>query len=116
MKAGGDAAWPPLGLPQQTGEITASGLDRLVDAWVVSEGVGFRKPEPGIFHAAADIVGASLEDAWMIGDRDDADILGAHRLGLRSSWLHLGRTWSQADYAPTHIADTVAAAIKHAAG
>jgi putative hydrolase of the HAD superfamily len=103
-------------VPQQTGKITASGLDRLVDAWVVSEGVGFRKPEAGIFLAAADIVGASLEDAWMIGDRDDADILGAHRLGLRSSWLHLGRNWSQADYEPTHIADSVAEAIKHAAG
>lgn len=102
-------------VPQQTGKITASGLDRLVDAWVVSEGVGSRKPEPGIFHAAAEAVGASLDDAWMIGDRDDADILGAHRLGLRSAWLHLGRTWSQPAYAPTHIADSVAEAIKHAA-
>jgi putative hydrolase of the HAD superfamily len=102
-------------VPQQTGKITASGLDRLVDAWVVSEGVGSRKPEPGIFHAAAEAVGASLDDAWMIGDRDDADILGAHRLGLRSSWLRLGRTWPQPTYAPTHIADSVAEAIKHAA-
>jgi nicotinamidase-related amidase len=37
-------------VPQQTGTITASGLDGLVDGWVVSEGVGSRKPEPGIFH------------------------------------------------------------------
>lgn len=103
-------------VPQQTGKITASGLDRLVDAWVVSEGVGSRKPEPGIFHAAAEAVGATVDGARMIGDRDDADILGAHRLGLRSAWLHLGRTWSQPDYAPTHIADTVAEAIKHAVG
>jgi putative hydrolase of the HAD superfamily len=51
----------------------------------------------------------------MIGDRDDADILGAHRLGLRSVWLHLGRDWAQTEYAPTHIADSVAEAIKHAA-
>ncbi|MCC3764925.1 HAD family hydrolase [Glycomyces sp. TRM65418] len=103
-------------VPQQTGKITASGLDRLVDAWVVSEGVGSRKPEPGIFHAAAAAVGAGLDGAWMIGDRDDADILGAHRLGLQSAWLHLGRTWSRTAYASTHIADSVAEAIKHAAG
>jgi putative hydrolase of the HAD superfamily len=100
---------------QQTGKIIASGLDRLVDATVVSEGVGSRKPEPGIFHAAAEAVGASLEGAWMIGDRDDADILGAHRLGLRSAWLHLGRTWVQEDYTPTQISDSVAEAIKYAA-
>ncbi|MFG3339807.1 HAD family hydrolase [Glycomyces sp. NPDC048151] len=100
---------------QQQGKITAAGLDRLVDATVVSEGVGSRKPEPGIFHAAAEAVGASLDGAWMIGDRDDADILGAHRLGLRSVWLHLGRAWSQTDYAPTRTADSVAEAIKHAA-
>lgn len=101
-------------VPQQTGKITAAGLDGLVDAWVVSEGVGSRKPEPGIFHAAAAAVGASIEDAWMIGDRDDADILGAHRLGLQSVWLHLGRAWSQMEYAPTRIADSVAEAIGQA--
>lgn len=102
-------------VPQQTGKVTASGLDRLVDATVVSEGVGSRKPEAGIFRAAAEAVGASLDGAWMIGDRDDADILGAHRLGLRSVWIHLGREWSQTDYQPTHTADSVAEAIKHAA-
>lgn len=51
----------------------------------------------------------------MIGDRDDADILGAHRLGLRSSLLLLGCIWSRSDYEPTHIADFVAEAIKYAA-
>jgi putative hydrolase of the HAD superfamily len=102
-------------VPQQTGKVTASGLDRLVDATVVSEGVGSRKPEAAIFHAAAEAVGASLYGAWMIGDRDDADILGAHRLGLHSVWLHLGRQWSQADYAPTHAVGSVAEAIKLAA-
>lgn len=100
---------------QQTGKVVAAGLDRLVDATVVSEGAGSRKPEPGIFHAAAEAVGASLDGAWMIGDRDDADILGAHRLGLRSVWLHLGRVWAQSDYAPTNTADSVAEAVKHAA-
>ncbi|WP_205324883.1 HAD family hydrolase [Glycomyces sp. YM15] len=100
---------------QQLGKVTASGLDRLVDATVVSEGAGSRKPEPGIFHAAAEAAGEPLEGAWMIGDRDDADILGAHRLGLRSVWLHLGREWAQSEYAPTHTADAVVEAIKYAA-
>ncbi len=96
-------------------KIRNAGLDRLVDASIASEAVGVDKPEPAIFHAAAAAVGGSLDDAWMIGDRDDADILGAHRLGVPSVWLHLGRDWAPADYRPTHIADSVVDAIEHAA-
>ncbi|GAA1687482.1 hypothetical protein GCM10009830_38850 [Glycomyces endophyticus] len=99
----------------QTGKIRNAGLDRLVDAVVVSETVGADKPDPAIFHAAAAAVDGTLDDAWMIGDRDDADILGAHRLGVPSVWLRLGREWAPADYRPTHTADTVTEAIDHAA-
>ncbi|GAA2310129.1 hypothetical protein GCM10009853_079500 [Glycomyces scopariae] len=99
----------------QTGKIRNAGLDRLVDAAIVSEAVGADKPEPAVFHAAAAAVHGTLEDAWMIGDRDDTDILGAHRLGVPSVWLHLGRTWAPADYRPTHTADTIVEALDHAA-
>ncbi|RRR98765.1 HAD family hydrolase [Glycomyces terrestris] len=102
-------------VPSQTGKIRNAGLDRLVDASIVSGAIGTDKPEPAVFHAAAAAVGGSLADAWMIGDRDDADILGAHRLGVPSVWLHLGRTWTAPDYRPTHTADTVVEAIDHAA-
>lgn len=99
---------------QQTGKIRHAGLDTLVDGWVVSEGVGAKKPEPAIFHAAAELAGTDLTGAWVIGDRDDADIAGAHALGLSSVWLHLGRAWTQNAYAPTRVADTVAEAIGYA--
>ncbi|WP_322633466.1 HAD family hydrolase [Glycomyces albidus] len=97
----------------QTAKIRNAGLDRHVDAAIVSEAVGADKPEPAIFHAAAAAVDGSLEDAWMIGDRDDADILGAHRLGVPSVWLHLGREWARADYRPTHTAGSIVEAIDH---
>ena len=100
---------------QQEGKIRTSGLDALVDGWVVSEGVGYRKPEAGIFHAAAALVGEPLDGAWVIGDRDDADIAGAHALGLASVWLHLGRPWTKTAFAPTAMAGTVAEALTRAA-
>lgn len=99
----------------QFGKIRNAGLDRLVDAWTISGAVGADKPDPAPFRAAAAAVDGSLEDAWMIGDRDDADILGAHRLGVPSVWLHLGRDWTAADYRPTHTADSIVEAIDHAA-
>jgi putative hydrolase of the HAD superfamily len=99
---------------QQEAKIRNTGLDRLVQGWVVSEGVGHKKPDPEIFQAAAATVDASLSGAWVIGDSPHADIAGAHALGLRSVWVTDGRPWIQHSYRPTHVAGDVASAINHA--
>ncbi|WP_200308651.1 HAD family hydrolase [Streptomyces adelaidensis] len=99
---------------QQEAKIRNTGLDRLVRGWVVSEGVGHKKPAPEIFHAAASVVGLPLPGAWVIGDSPHADIAGADALGLRSVWVTNGRTWTEDSHRPTHITDDVASAIDHA--
>jgi FMN phosphatase YigB (HAD superfamily) len=43
----------------QLGKIRNTGLDRLVDAWCISDDVGVRRPAPGIFHLAAERCGAT---------------------------------------------------------
>ncbi|WP_416966866.1 HAD family hydrolase [Streptomyces sp. 4F14] len=98
---------------QQEAKIRRTGLDRLVQGWVISEAVGRGKPGPEIFHAAAAAVGASLAGAWVIGDSPHADIAGADALGLRSVWVSNGQPWAQASYRPTHVAEDVATAIGH---
>ncbi|MFF7163225.1 HAD family hydrolase [Streptomyces sp. NPDC008086] len=98
---------------QQEAKIRNTGLDRLVQGWVVSEAVGRRKPEPEIFRAAAATVGAPLTGAWVIGDSPHADIAGAASLGLRSVWVTNGRDWVEGSYRPTHAAHDVASAIGH---
>ena len=65
---------------QQIRKIRRAGLDARLDAWLISEEAGVRKPDPRIFDLAAQRVGADLEDAWMIGDSPTADIGGAQRL------------------------------------
>ncbi|MFI6931711.1 HAD family hydrolase [Streptomyces sp. NPDC050287] len=99
---------------QQEAKIRTAGLDRLVQGWVISEGVGHKKPQPEIFHAAAEAVGVSLSRAWVIGDSPHADIAGADALGLRSVWVSAGRPWTHDSYQPTHMADDVASAISYA--
>ncbi|WP_217554592.1 HAD family hydrolase [Streptomyces sp. GbtcB6] len=99
---------------QQEAKIRKTGLDQLVQGWVVSEAVGHKKPEPAIFQAAADAVRVSLPGAWVIGDSPHADMAAAHTLGLRSVWVTDGRAWIQDSYQPTHIAEDVASAINHA--
>ncbi|MEY2231225.1 HAD family hydrolase [Streptomyces sp. BF23-19] len=96
---------------QQEAKIFRTGLDRLVQGWVISEKVGFKKPDPKIFHAAAGAVGVPLAGAWIIGDSAPADIAGADALGLRSIWVSNGRTWSYDSYGPTRIAEDFATAI-----
>ncbi|MFG2722888.1 HAD family hydrolase [Streptomyces sp. NPDC048416] len=98
---------------QQEAKIRTCGLDQLVQGWVVSEGVGYKKPDPRIFRAAAAAVGAPLLGAWVIGDAPHADIAGADALGLRSVWVTDGRAWPQDGHRPTHVTGDVARAIHH---
>lgn len=97
---------------QQQAKIVNTGLDRLVDAWVISEQAGHRKPDPQIFQAAAAITGTSLDGAWMIGDSAHADIGGAARLGLTSVWVANNRRWPETGLHPTHIAEDIVAALR----
>ncbi|BEL07094.1 hypothetical protein Q0Z83_052850 [Actinoplanes sichuanensis] len=92
---------------QQEAKIRNTGLDRLVDGWVVSETVGCKKPDPAIFRAAA----PDLDGAWMIGDSPHADIAGSSALGLTSVWISAGRPWPETAYRPTHTAADIVTAL-----
>lgn len=96
---------------QQETKIRNTGLDRLVDGWVVSESAGCKKPAPGIFHAAAELAATTLDSAWVVGDSPHADIAGAAALGLTSVWISAGQAWPLTDHHPTHIVSDVAAAL-----
>ena len=49
---------------------------------------GCMKPATGIFHLACRMAGATAAQTVHIGDDYDADIVGAHRAGVRSIWFH----------------------------
>lgn len=51
----------------------AHGLDRLVDAFVLSFEVGWQKPDPGIFLAACERLGLAPQETLMVGDDRTAD-------------------------------------------
>jgi len=62
------------------------GLADAIDGVVSSHTVGWQKPHRAIYDRALQIADASPEEAFMVGDRLDADILGAKRLRLRAVW------------------------------
>jgi putative hydrolase of the HAD superfamily len=116
LKIAGGAGWVPVVVSngetrQQEEMIRKTGLDRYVADWVISEEVGVSKPNPRIFSIAAQRARMRLQGAWVIGDGPETDIGGAAEVGLRSVWLHRGRSWSDRRYGPTCMADGVLPAI-----
>jgi putative hydrolase of the HAD superfamily len=73
---------------EQMAKLAACGLDRLIDAAVISEDAGVTKPDPEIFRIALNRLGARPTDAVMIGDSWEADVVGAHAAGIRAIWFN----------------------------
>lgn len=95
----------------QEAKIQRTGLNALVDGWVVSQTEGIAKPDPEIFRRAAAKVSAEVEGAWMIGDNAESDIRGAQLIGCRTSWISRGRKWPHTDFQPTRVDDDVSDAL-----
>jgi putative hydrolase of the HAD superfamily len=73
---------------EQADKLQVCGLDRFVDALVVSERVGVSKPDRAIFDAALSLTQARPEEAVMVGDSWPADIVGARAAGIRAIWFN----------------------------
>ena len=67
--------------------IDNAGLRPYFEYIITSAAAGIRKPHPRIFRGALDFFGAQPEEAVMVGDFLDADILGANNLGMGSVWI-----------------------------
>jgi HAD superfamily hydrolase (TIGR01549 family) len=64
-----------------------AGLRPLLDAEVISERIGWRKPRPEIFEATLALLGAEPGEVMHVGDNLDADVRGAGELGIRTVWV-----------------------------
>ncbi|MDO8035056.1 YjjG family noncanonical pyrimidine nucleotidase [Janthinobacterium sp. SUN128] len=73
----------------QNRRIAASGLGDYISFVATSEACGHAKPDVRFFEYAANMARACSKDATIIiGDRLDADILGANRYGIDSCWFN----------------------------
>lgn len=73
---------------EQREKLRLCGVEGLLDIILISEEVGFRKPDKAIFALALDTAGAAPDEAVFIGDNWRADILGAHACGIGTVWLN----------------------------
>jgi len=79
-----------------------TGLTEHIDGWCISEAERVRKPNSEIFWRAARRCGGDTARGWMVGDHPAADIEGGRQAGLRTIWIHRGRTFPAGTSLPDH--------------
>lgn len=91
----------------QTMLIDVLGLETIVTGFVISEQVGYRKPEPQIFQAMMEQLSERPEHCMFIGNHPDHDVRASHDLGMVSVFKDNGyfEAPPQAvmDYRITHL-------------
>lgn len=84
------------------------GLADAIDHVVSSHSAGWQKPHRKIFERALALAGVVAEDAFMVGDRLDADIWGASRMGMRTVLRRTEHTQPHVDVRPDAAVDDLA--------
>ena len=87
----------------QERRIASSGLGNYISFTATSEACGHAKPDSRFFDYAANMARAPFrkEATIIVGDRLDADILGANRFGIESCWFNPGRSSNDTEALPT---------------
>ena len=75
--------------------VTRIGMDHLFDGLVDSTVVGFEKPDPRIFDAALELLGARPERTVHVGDLYAADVVGAWAAGVHAVLLDPFGDWPE---------------------
>lgn len=66
------------------------GLLSYFDVIAASAEIGAAKPDKAIFERAFELADCKAEEAAMVGDRLDNDILPAKKLGMKTVWIRKG--------------------------
>ncbi|WP_229212099.1 YjjG family noncanonical pyrimidine nucleotidase [Duganella sp. BJB475] len=92
----------------QNRRIASSGLAEYISFVATSEACGYAKPDVRFFEYAAKMAKPfAKEDAIIIGDRLDADILGANRYGIESCWFNPDRLANASEAMPDYEVDSL---------
>ena len=88
------------------------GLLKYIDVVAASAELGVSKPDRAIFDKALEMAGCTAQEAVMIGDRLDNDIVPAKKLGMKTIWIRQGFAIYQnpqnTEEQPDYIVDSLA--------
>lgn len=69
-------------------KLSTIGLREAFSCIILSEEVGIRKPDPKIFHLAANTLKVRASECLYVGDSYFHDIIGAKEAGMKACWLN----------------------------
>lgn len=87
-------------------KLASGGINSYFKKVFLSDELGVNKPDKRIFEMALSVVGVSAEDAIMIGDNYDTDILGAMNAGIDQIYYNPKQTMingAQPTYIVSHL-------------
>ena len=93
------------GVPGQLAKLDSLELRDRLDAVLISDAVGCKKPDPRIFAAACEALSVRPEECWFVGDHPENDVLGAARFGMTAVWIRDevgGHPWPSDEPEPRH--------------
>jgi 2-haloalkanoic acid dehalogenase type II len=82
------ARFPLVALSNGNADVERVGLGAYFKAGLSARGFGVGKPDPRIFHAAAEAAGAAPEQVLHIGDDAALDVIGALGAGMQTVWVN----------------------------
>ena len=83
-------------IPGAEKRLERMGIRQYFDLIISSAEEGVAKPDPRIFNIALTRAGCAPEQAVMIGDRIDNDIVPAKQMGMKTVWIKqgVGKYWN----------------------
>lgn len=80
--------FPLVALSNGNADVHRIGLGTYFQASVSAQGFGIAKPDPRIFHAAAEAAGVPSDAVLHVGDDAELDVLGALTAGMQTVWVN----------------------------
>lgn len=82
------ARFPIVALSNGNADVERIGLGPYFIASVSAQGFGIAKPDPRIFHAAAEAAGVPSDAVLHVGDDAELDVLGGLAAGMQTVWVN----------------------------
>ena len=87
----------------QRGRLAAAGIEPRFHAVLISEELGFAKPDPRFFQAAVSAIGLPSAELLCVGDSPTSDIAGGRGFGMDTCWVSGGSAWPGPGPEPTYV-------------
>jgi putative hydrolase of the HAD superfamily len=73
---------------QQNEKIDILGIRRYFDCILISEDIGFSKPDEKILRKTCDRLGCSPSECFFIGDSWEIDVIGSYKAAMKPVWFN----------------------------